>query len=377
MFRLINLSLALAAVIGAVLTPVRLISGLIVSAPAARTLSPFVNFLVETSLNFLVPATAFLLILCAFGLHKKARAKKPKSPFSVTFSWILYFGAWFLILNQNMLSDNTKVGLGYGFSLILWPVVIIIVLVLIGSVGIGISKELGNFASADTSQANVGIPLINVVSVAFFWMLVTAGILWLSPGKPIHATTIHQKQHEELCKDVGEQFFGKPSTPVKSIAYVWKDKVYSDIKCYVVRRDGSFRYDRSPSNFGCPYVAAIRYKAWLKQTKLFEDVHKFGAVTENKNGHSMKQDFIQFDADAIVFREVSNPVETRKNIAAQPSTKHTLTVFDSSTGNIYAKMRYAIDHKNRQACGINLSGKFGAYIDEYSFIHKALTSSTQ
>jgi|688.fasta_scaffold1888050_1 hypothetical protein len=122
MFRLLNLAMALAASANIVLTPSRLLSALFVSDEAARTLDPFVNFLVETGINLLLPAAVFLVGFCAAGLHKKAHADMPPPPFALTTTWILYCGLWSF---PHLLSSNDALALGYLFAFGGWTIVLI------------------------------------------------------------------------------------------------------------------------------------------------------------------------------------------------------------------------------------------------------------
>jgi hypothetical protein len=221
MFRLINLALALAASANVILMPSRLLSKLFVSDEAARDLDPFVNFLVETGINILLPAAVFLIGFCVAGFHKKAHRDMPPPPLALKTTWMVYCGWWWF---PHILSSNERLGLGYLIAFGGWLLVLFAVFSYVVWVAASIVRELSDFKRSAAASNGAGLQFTHVASTALTLVLATIAILWFSPGKPIQASAMNKSLYDDLCRDVGGKLLDKPVAPVKSIAYDYDPK---------------------------------------------------------------------------------------------------------------------------------------------------------
>ncbi len=359
MFRLINLALALAASANVILMPSRLLSALFVSDEAARALHPFVNFLVETGINLLLPAAVFLVGFCVAGLHKKGRANMPAPPFALVTAWLLYFGLW---LFPHVLSSNDTLALGYMFAFGGWPFVLIAGLYYAYKVVVSIARELSYFKQADVSPSGVGVPLAHIAGTVFTLILVTIAILWLSPGKPIYASAVDKGLYDALCKDVGVRLLNKPVAQVKSIAYISGPKgiQWSDI--FRVELDENGR-TLGMGGFSKPDSIEATKKAVFEFTERRAG-DGAGAATINPSApyyhfptSGTNQPYYGVDhlsADVVASVDVDKPDEYRKAPIYQRAIRYQITLTDRRSGAVLGTQVYVVDRLNNRACGANV-----------------------
>lgn len=360
MFRLINLALALAASANVILMPSRLLSALFVSDEAARALHPFVNFLVETGINLLLPAALFLVGFCVAGLHKKADAKMPPPSFVLATTWVFYFGLWLL---PNLLSYNSRLYLGYLFAFGGWPFVVIAGLYYAYKVVVSIARELSYFKQADVSPSGVGVSLAHIAGTVFTPILVTIAILWFSPGKPIYASAVDKGLYEALCEDVGVRLLDKPVAPVKSIAYDSDPKRISGWSG-VLRVE----LDENGRTLG---MGGFSKRDSIEATK--EAVFEFterragdgaGAATINPSApyyhfpaRGTNQPYYGVDhlsADVVASVDVDKPDEYRKAPIYQMAIRYQITLTDRRSGAVLGTHFFVVDRLNHRACGANV-----------------------
>ena len=362
MFRLINLALALSALANVVLTPSRLLSAQFVSPEAARTFHPFVYFLVETGMNLLVPAAIFLIIFCAFGLHKKARAKMPSPPFGVALTWILYFGSW---LFPYMLPPSADMV----YPFIFLPVFGILGIFAVYFVFKGIINEFIYFYGAAALPGSTEVHFLYVAGAALSLVFAAVAILWFSPGDPIHASAVIHNQYDELCKDVGVQFFKKIKLPVRSVAYDWEPTTLSNPQVGRYKLEASGRIREIGGDFGEPNDPAPKLNLEFTEKRR----HDVGLSTNHKFVRFLSPGTFYgidaFTADVLVTQHISNPEEAKKAPIHQGMMQIAVTVTDVRTGDLLAKMTYATDRVNGRACGSNRPN----LISESLFLRDALT----
>jgi hypothetical protein len=358
MFRLLNLALALAASANIVLTPSRLLSALFVSDEAARTLDPFVNFLVETGINLLLPAAVFLVGFCAAGLHKKAHTDMPPPPFALTTAWILYCGLWSF---PHILSSNDALALGYLFAFGGWTIVLIAGVSYICWVVVSIARELSYFKHAAVAPNGVGVQFAHIAYTALTLILVTIAILWFSPGRPIYASAVDKSSYDGLCRDVGVSLLDKPPAPVRSIAYDYDPKRisgWSDVSRVELEKNGRI--------LG---MGGFSKRDSIEATKnaVFEFTERragdgAGAATINPSAPyyrfpAAQQPYYgvgELSADVQAFLDVDKPDEHRKAPVVQKAIRYQITLTDRRSGSVLGVQVFVVDRLNHRACGSNV-----------------------
>lgn len=374
MFRLINLALALAASANVILTPSRLLSSHFVSDEAARALHPFVNFLVETGINLLLPTAVILVGFCVAGLHKKGHDDMPSPPFALTTTWVLYCGLW---LFPHLLSSNGMLALGYLLAFGGWPLVLIVGIFYLYWVAVNIAREFGNFKHAAVVPNGEGVQLAHVASTVVTLILATIAILWFSPGKPIYASAMDKSSYDGLCRDVGVRLLDKPAAPVRSIAYDYDPKRvsgWSDVVRVELDKHGRIL---SRGGFGTHNSIEATKKPDFEFTERRAG-DGAGRATINPSAPyyrfpalGTKQPYYGVDhlsADVVAFVDVDKPEEQKKAPIYQRAIRYQITLTDQRSRAVIGTQVFVVDLFNHRACGANVESA----INPSAFIFEAI-----
>ena len=168
MLRLINLALALAALVNLVLIPVEWLT-----VPLL-----FKDLVSLVIVNLLAPTAILLMVLCLAGLHQKDQSAMPPIPFGVMLGWLAYFGLWILVVG---IAHSKTALIFLFFAIILVPLAcILFFLVLLPNAISAISSEFANFRQATPVSGSAAVPFPNMAGVSLTLIVISALVLWFS-----------------------------------------------------------------------------------------------------------------------------------------------------------------------------------------------------
>jgi hypothetical protein len=170
---------------------------------------------------------------------------------------------------------------------------------------------------------------------------------------------------QDACRNAGAEYLAQPSEPVKSIAYDWPP---GSTPPYYTH----FRLDARGNLLELRY--GIDARTFPAQIEYIEArcCREMGTAASGKMpfirwvGNSLaNQPVPDITADVLVqLSRTDRPVERHKS----QLSKIEAVVTDRRDGKILAKLHYALDERNRRACGFTSPGT----MDEKEFVMKAI-----